>query len=40
MPFLVRLQAGEDVKDEIVSAYRDLHGSAPETMWIAGPRTS
>jgi hypothetical protein len=38
VPFLVRLQAGEDVKDEIVAAYRELHGAAPETMGIARPR--
>jgi hypothetical protein len=39
VPFLVRLQAGEDVKDEIVAAYRELHGAAPETMGIARPRS-
>jgi uncharacterized membrane-anchored protein len=39
VPFLVRLQSGEDVTDEIVSAYRQRHGSSPETMQIARPRT-
>lgn len=38
VPFLVRLKAGEDVKDEIVAAYRDLHGASPETTGIARPR--
>lgn len=32
MPFLVRLFAGEDVKDEIVAAYVARHGRAPEVM--------
>ena len=32
VPFLVRLYAGEEVKDEIVSAYQALHGKSPETM--------
>ncbi|MCD0445749.1 hypothetical protein LO763_19255 [Glycomyces sp. A-F 0318] len=35
VPLLVRLSAGEDVTDEVVSAYRERHGKRPETMWIA-----
>jgi hypothetical protein len=30
VPLLVRLHAGEDVKDEIAAAYRALHGVPPE----------
>lgn len=33
VPLLVRLLAGEDVTDDIVSAYRALHGRSPETMF-------
>ncbi|MFI0801156.1 hypothetical protein ACXIZN_39835 [Amycolatopsis sp. TRM77291] len=33
VPYLVRLQAGEDVADEIVAAYRARHGEAPATMF-------
>lgn len=32
VPLLVRLQNGEDVKADIVSAYRALHGKSPEIM--------
>jgi hypothetical protein len=32
VPLLVRLHAGEDVKDEIEAAYRELHGGPPEWM--------
>lgn len=39
VPFLVRLQAGEAVADEIVAAYRERHGSAPETMLIGRMRS-
>ncbi|MEV0646001.1 hypothetical protein AB0I28_12125 [Phytomonospora sp. NPDC050363] len=34
VPLLVRLNAGEDVTDEIVSAYRERHGRAPETVFV------
>lgn len=30
VPLLVRLHAGEDVEDDIVAAYRTLHGRPPE----------
>ncbi|MFJ4100596.1 hypothetical protein [Amycolatopsis japonica] len=33
VPFLVRLQAGEDVTDEIVAAYTARHGEAPAKMF-------
>ncbi|MFG3342458.1 hypothetical protein [Glycomyces sp. NPDC048151] len=39
VPFLVRLQAGEDVTKEIVAAYRERHGSQPETMLLARTRS-
>jgi hypothetical protein len=32
VPLLVRLHAGEDVKDEIEAAYRERHGGPPEWM--------
>ncbi|WP_030144373.1 hypothetical protein [Glycomyces sp. NRRL B-16210] len=32
VPLLVRLHAGEEVKEEIVSAYKALHGKTPEIM--------
>jgi len=35
VPFLVRLRAGEDVSNDIVSAYRALHGKPPETMLVS-----
>jgi hypothetical protein len=34
VPLLVRLHTGEDVKDDIVSAYRERQGKPPETMHI------
>ncbi|MFH7323841.1 hypothetical protein [Aeromicrobium sp. JJY06] len=33
VPYLVRLQAGEDVKDEMVAAYAAQHGRSPEVLW-------
>lgn len=33
VPFLVRLQAGEDVKDEMIAAYATRHGRSPEVLW-------
>ncbi|RSN31646.1 hypothetical protein DMC61_16075 [Amycolatopsis sp. WAC 04169] len=33
VPYLVRLQAGEDVADEIVAAYTARHGEAPAKMF-------
>lgn len=39
VPFLVRLQAGEAVADEIIAAYRERHGSPPETMLIGRMRS-
>ncbi|MEU3765404.1 hypothetical protein AB0E55_10130 [Amycolatopsis keratiniphila] len=33
VPYLVRLQAGEDVTDEIVAAYTARHGEAPAKMF-------
>jgi hypothetical protein len=39
VPFLVRLQAGEDVTKAIVAAYRERHGSPPETMALARMRS-
>lgn len=38
VPLLVRLHSGEDVRDEIVSAYRERHGASPETMLVGRPR--
>ncbi|WP_112141606.1 hypothetical protein [Glycomyces dulcitolivorans] len=32
VPYLVRLKAGDDVADDIVTAYRARHRTAPETM--------
>ncbi|RSN65834.1 hypothetical protein DMH01_05635 [Amycolatopsis sp. WAC 04182] len=32
VPYLVRLQAGEDTTDEIVAAYTARHGKPPATM--------
>lgn len=39
VPFLVRLQAGEDVTKAIVSAYRERHGSPPETISLGRMRS-
>ncbi|RRS01852.1 hypothetical protein [Glycomyces terrestris] len=33
VPLLVRLHAGEDVAEEIRSAYQERHGKRPETMY-------
>lgn len=33
VPYLVRLQAGEDVKDEMVAAYAAQHDRSPEVLW-------
>lgn len=33
VPYLVRLQTGEDVTEEIVAAYTERHGKAPATMF-------
>ncbi|MFI6304766.1 hypothetical protein ACIBCH_23080 [Amycolatopsis thailandensis] len=35
VPYLVRLQAGEDTTDEIVAAYTARHGTAPATIFQA-----
>ena len=32
IPYLARLQAGEDVTDEIIAAYRDRHGKPPRIL--------
>ncbi|GLZ78496.1 hypothetical protein Afil01_33030 [Actinorhabdospora filicis] len=35
VPRLIRLHGGEDVTDEIMSAYREQHGKRPETMHVS-----
>jgi hypothetical protein len=32
VPYLVRLHAGEDVRDEIIAAYRERHGKEPDRL--------